>query len=79
MLHADRSIISLGMEMLENVLVVDLPGGGFLASGRIPHMETTDLIPGTVDIRDQISFRDLLVVDVVDDLAIGAPDSFADL
>ena len=65
--------------MLENILVVDFPSGGLPAAWGISHMEAGNLIPCPVDIRNQVPLCDLLVVDVVDDLAAGASDSFANL
>ena len=42
---------------------IDFAGAGFLAG-----LEVGDFVPGEVDVGDEVSFGDLLVVDVAEDL-----------
>ena len=78
MLHADDAGEALVVDVAEDVLVVDLAGGGLVAAGVVASLEVSDLVPGTVDVGDEVALGDLLVVEVVEDLARGAADSAAD-
>ena len=51
------------MEMLEDVFVIDLSGCWFLAARVIAQMETGDFIPRHIDIRDKVTFGDLLMTE----------------
>ena len=42
-------------------------------------MKAGNLIPGPVDIGDEVAFCDLLVIDVIDDLAARAGNGLANL
>ena len=78
-LHAQHALIALAVEVPEDVLVVDLAGAGLLAPGIVADVERRDLVPGPVDVGDEVALGDLLVVQVVDDLDRGAVDGLADL
>ncbi|MFT6574066.1 MAG: hypothetical protein ACJA16_002255 [Akkermansiaceae bacterium] len=47
---------------------IDFAGAGFLAAGVVAGLEVGDFVPGEVDVGDEVSFGDLLVVDVAEDL-----------
>jgi hypothetical protein len=51
--------------MFKNIQKIDFTGGGLVSSRIIPHLKITDLGPGKIDIRNQISFCYLLMVKVV--------------
>ena len=53
------------MEMFKNIEKIYFTGCRFISSRIIPYLKIIDLGPGKIDIRDQISFRDLLMVEVV--------------
>ena len=79
MFHADDPCISLFVDMPENIGIIDLPGRGFLAAWIVSHLEICDLFPGEVHVRYQVAFLDLLVVQIVKDLAVGTSNGIADL
>ena len=78
MLHADDPVMALVRDMPEDVAVVDLTGSRFVAAGVVAVLEASDVRPALVEIRDQVSFGDLLVIDVEQDLARRAVHRFAD-
>ena len=65
--------------MLEDIAIIDLAGPGFLAPGIVADMKTGDFPPGKVDIGNQVAFGDLLMIEVIDDLAAGMIDRPADI
>ena len=73
--HTEHTVIAFAMDMLEYILIVDFPAGGFFAPGVVTQMEGGNLIPGLIDIWNQVTLGDLLVLEVIDDLAIGAVHS----
>ena len=58
---------------------IDLARAWFFPAGIVPKVKMSDFAPCHVDIRDQVSFGDLLMIQVVDDLAGRAVDRLADL
>ena len=69
MLHADDSLEAFAGDMTEDIPIVDFTGPRFFAAGVIPRLKVTDLVPAMVDIGNQVSFRDLLMIDVKQNLA----------
>ncbi len=57
------------MNVPENVQIIDLPCGRFFSPGIITDLEISDLTPRLVNIGDEISFGDLLMVDIEQNLA----------
>ena len=52
-----------------NVFVIDLSTSGFLAARIVAGLEIGNFIPATIDIRNEVSFGDLLMVDIEQDFA----------
>ena len=71
--------IALGVEVLEHVAVVDLARARLVAARVVARLQVRDLVPGHVDVRDEIPFGDLLVIDVEQNLARRAADRAANL
>src|SRR5688572_4291588 len=67
--HADHAQISLRMNVLEDLPVVDLSRSRLAPSGVVAHLDVRDLVPRRVHVGDQVTLSDLLVVDVEEDLA----------
>lgn len=72
--HAHDSLEVLRLQVLEDFTVVDLAGAGLFAAGVVTTLEIRDFIPGVIDVGDEISFGDLLMIDVKEDLAGRAID-----
>ena len=53
------------MDVLEYIEVVNLPGGGLFPSGIIAHLEVSNFIPCQIDVWNQVSFMNLLVIEVI--------------
>ena len=64
MFHADHALESFVMEMLENAPIIDLSGVRFLAARIVTRLEVPNLTPTHVNVRDQVAFGDLLMIDV---------------
>src|SRR5690606_16585128 len=77
-LHADNTGISFRVNVLEHPPIVDLSGGWLVPSRNIADLEIRDLVPGGIDVRDDVAFRNLLMVDVEQYLARRAVYGFAD-
>ena len=71
MLHPHDSHVAkaLAVEVAEDVGVVDLARRGLVAAGVVADLKVGDLAPGMVDVGDQIALGDLLVIEIVEDLA----------
>src|SRR5690606_4340233 len=76
--HPDNAGKSFPVNVLEHAPVVDLAGSRFVPSRHVAYLEICNLVPGSVDVRDDIALGDLLVIHVEQDLAGGAVDRFAD-
>ena len=76
--HAEYTVISLAVDMFEDVKVINLTCGRFLSSGIIPDMESTDIIPGHVNVGNDIPFGDLLMVHIIDNLTGGMVNGLTD-
>ena len=63
-LHADDTSIALGFQVPENVRIVDLSRGRFVAARIIAHLDIGDLVPRFVDIRNEIAFGNLLILEI---------------
>ena len=68
MLHADDQIAAFFLltfgDSFEDIGVIDLASARLLASGIVARLKVTNFVPSAVDVWDQVSFGDLLVVDV---------------
>src|SRR4026209_2506236 len=78
-LHADNSLEALRVNVAEDVPIIDLAGARLAPARIVADLEIRDFIPGGVHVRDQVSFSDLLVVDVKQDLARRTPHGATDL
>ena len=65
MLHSQHAGVPLGLDVSEDVAVVQFAGRRLLAARRITDLEIGDLVPGSVDVADDPPFLDLLVVKVL--------------
>ena len=54
MLHAEHTLVALGVDRLEDTAIVDLAGQGLLPAGNIPDLEVRDLVPIPSDVVDQV-------------------------
>ena len=77
-LHADDASEPLFVDVVEDVVVVDLPGVGLFSSGVVANLEVGNFRPGFVDVWDQIAFGDLLMVEIIENFAVRAAHSAAD-
>ena len=68
-LHAQDALIALLVQVFKDVLVIDLARCGLFPAWIVAEMERDNLIPSHIDIRDQVAFGDLLMIDVVQDFA----------
>jgi hypothetical protein len=69
MFHTDGTIIFFVVEVFEDILIVYLTCGGFIPSRVITAMKSGDLTPGRLNIGYQITFLNLLMIDVFHDFA----------
>lgn len=79
MLHAHHALVAFAVDVLEHVEVIDLAGGWFASTGVVADLEIGDLAPSAVDVRDDVAFVNLLMIDIEQDLARGAIHGSADL
>src|SRR5690606_30214028 len=77
-LHPNDPLKALAVNVLEHAPVVDLTGRRLVPSRNVANLEIGDLVPRGIDVRNDVALRDLLVIDVEQDLARGAADRFAD-
>jgi hypothetical protein len=61
-LHAQDPLVSLFMDMLEYVEIVDFTGARFFSAGIVPNMEGPDFRPRPVDIGNTMTCLPLLFV-----------------
>ena len=74
MFHSDHPVKSAGVDVLEDISVVDLARARFFASWIVSHLKITNLVPAPFNVLDEIAFSNLLMVDVEQYLAGGAVD-----
>jgi len=81
-LHADDQVApgfgELARDVAEDVGIIDLPGARFLPAGVVAGLYVADLVPACVDVGDEVSLADLLVIDIKKNLAARAVDCLAD-
>jgi len=77
-LHPDDSLVALLVEVGEYVAEVDFAGRRLVAARIVPHLHVGDFIPGGVEVGNEIALGDLLVIDVVENLARRTVDRPAD-
>ena len=77
MLHAHDAVEVLILEVLKDLAVVDLAGAGLFATGVVTTLEIRDFIPAVINVGDEVSLGDLLVVNVEEDFARRAVDGAA--
>lgn len=78
MFHTHDAFKSFLVDMLEDILVIHLSSGRFLATWVIADLEVTDFIPCSVDIPDDIPLIALHMVHIEQDLAGRAVHGAAD-
>src|SRR5574340_1679752 len=78
-LHAQSALVTFAVEVPEDVPVIDLACAGLIAAGVIAHVECRDLTIGLVNVGNEVSLGDLLVVQVVHALDEGAVGRLPDL
>src|SRR5664280_2693060 len=71
MFHTENAFIFTAIDIFKNIFKVDLSGCRLIASRCIPQMESGYLTPGSFNIWDQVSFSDLLMINIVNYLAYG--------
>jgi hypothetical protein len=69
MLHAQYSGKPFGMDVLEDVFVIDFSGGWFFPAGVVADLEICSFVPGRIDIGNNIADLDLGVINIVEDFA----------
>jgi len=67
MFHAKNTFIFMAIDIFEYIFKVDLSRGGFIAPRCIAQMESGNFIPGSFNIRDQVSFCYSLMINIVND------------
>jgi hypothetical protein len=78
-LHADDAFVAEGVDGFEDVLIVDFAGAGLFAPGDVAGLEIADVGVVLADVIDDVAFRDLLVIDVEEQLDVGMVDVGDDL
>lgn len=68
MLHSHNTCEAFFMNVPEDIQEIDLSGGRLSSARIIPTLEITYLIICKVNIRDQVSFMNLLMIDIKEDL-----------
>src|SRR5690606_4751628 len=66
------------MDMFEDVLVIDLSGGRLVTPRIIGNMEGAYIVPAHIDVRNNVPFCDLLMIDVIYNFAAWVIHSYAD-
>ena len=69
MFHTENTLVILAVNVFENILKIDLASRRFITPWIISEMERCDFTPGSFNIRNQVTFGDLLVIDIIHDLA----------
>ena len=64
MFHSNHPVKSAGVDVLEDISVVDFARARFFASWIVSHLKITNLVPTPFNVLDEIAFSDLLMVDV---------------
>ena len=64
MFHTDQPVKTGAMYVPENIEVVDLPGRRLLSAGIVTGLKLGDFRPRLIDIGNEISLRDLLMVNI---------------
>jgi hypothetical protein len=67
-LHPQNTLKPLAVNVTENIEVIDLSCGWLFSPRIITDLEISDLTPRLVKIGDEISFSNLLMVDIEQDL-----------
>ena len=77
MFHAQNSFELLAVNVSENIAVMDFAGARFFAAWVIANLEVGNFREGAVDVGDEVSLGDLLMINVEEDFARRAADRFA--
>ena len=75
-LHAEHSFEAFRVNVTEYVLVVYLARAGLFPTWVIAYVESSDVLPGFVDVGNQITFADLLVIQIIYNLAARVVHAF---
>src|SRR5688500_6340735 len=78
-LHSDHALESLRVDVSEDVPVIDLTSAWLTATRVVTDLDVGHLVPGRIHVRNQVSFGDLLMIDVEQDLHRGTVDGATDL
>jgi len=78
MFHAKSTIVFLIVQVFENILVVNFTCCWLIAAGRISQMEHSYFAPCSLNIRNEVTFRNLLVIKVIQQFAGRSVHSPAD-
>lgn len=79
MFHADDAFVTEGVDGFEDVLIVDLASAGLFAPGDVAGLEIANVGVVLANVIDDVAFRDLLVIDVEEQLDVGMVDVGDDL
>ena len=78
MLHADDPVVFTVINVLEHILIIDLTCSGLVPAGIVAAVESSYFAPCGINVRDQVPFGDLLVIDIIYNLAGWSVNSPAD-
>src|ERR1700722_12660513 len=76
--HAEDAFVTLLIDMFENVMVIHFTGAGFFAAGVVADLQIGDMVPGAIQVGDEVAFVALHMVHVEEILTGGAIDGLAD-
>ena len=65
MLHANDPLVIAGVKIFKNIPVIDLPCTGFIPARVITAMESSYLVPARVNVWNEVTLSDLLMVDII--------------
>ena len=78
-LHTHDTGEAFLVDVLEDVAVVDLAGRRLVSPRVVADLEVGDLVPGGIDVGNEVALGDLLVLEIVQNLAGRAIDRLTDL
>ena len=64
-LHTDNSLKFLTVNLFENIFIIYFTSCGFITSRIISNLEVSNFPPCHIDIRDQVSFGYLLMIQII--------------
>src|SRR3546814_17993424 len=78
MFHTDDAVIAALAEPLDDRLIVDLARPRLEPPGIVPDLDVGNLVPATVERRDQVPGLDLRMIEIGAHLHTGAVDALGD-